>query len=141
MINVKKASIGREVTGIYVVRCPGHIKKHIGMVNVMAQKVQVTLVDDLDGGTAEETVYFSIDGINYEIDLSAKNAHSLRDSLARFVESGRRVTSQRRGGRTRVGGPNPAAIREWARSQGMSVSERGRISADLLAKYQAARSS
>ena len=111
------------------------------MVNVLAQKVQVTLVDDLDGGPAEESVYFSIDGINYEIDLSAKNAQSLREALARFVEAGRRVSSQRRAGRTRAGGPNPAAIREWARSQGIAVSERGRISADLLAKYQAARSS
>jgi len=105
----------------------------------MAQKVQVTLVDDLDGGSADETVLFSIDGINYEIDLSAENAKKLRDAMSRFAEAGRRVTATRRGTRARSGGPNPAAIREWARSQGIAVSERGRISAELLARYQAGR--
>ena len=106
----------------------------------MAQKVQVTLVDDLDGGPADETVYFSIDGNSYEIDLSADNATALRGALTRFVSAGRKVTGQRKAARTRSGGTNPAAVREWARSQGISVNERGRISADLLAKYQAARS-
>lgn len=107
----------------------------------MAQKVQVTLVDDLDGGSADETVSFSIDGVNYEIDLSANNAKQLREATARFVAAGRRVNAGRRatGSRGKSGGPNPAAVREWARSQGISVSERGRISADLQAKYQAAR--
>ncbi len=107
----------------------------------MAQKVQVTLVDDLDGGSADETISFSVDGINYEIDLSAENAKKLRDAVARYVEAGRRVSANRRGAgaRSRAGGPNPAAIREWARSQGMAVSERGRISADLMAQYQASR--
>ena len=107
----------------------------------MAQKVQVTLVDDLDGGSADETVSFSIDGINYEIDLSAENAKKLRSAIAHFSEAGRRVSATRRGAgtRSRSGGPNPSAIREWARSQGIAVSERGRISADLLAQYQASR--
>jgi hypothetical protein len=111
------------------------------MESVMAQKVQVTLVDDLDGSSAEETVQFSIDGISYEIDLSAKNAKALREAVARYAAAGRRVSTARRGGRARGAGPNPAAIREWARSQGIAVNERGRISADLLAQYQAARSS
>jgi hypothetical protein len=111
------------------------------MESDMAQKVQVTLVDDLDGSSAEETVQFSIDGVSYEIDLSARNAKALREALARYAAAGRRMSSARRTGRTRAAGPNPAAIREWARGQGIAVNDRGRISAELLAQYQAARSS
>ncbi len=107
----------------------------------MAQKVQVVLVDDLDGGTADETVTFSLDGVSYEIDLSHDNASALRDSFATYVGHARRVGGGRRASaraRSSSGGTNPAEIRDWAKSQGIEVSERGRISADLLAKFQAA---
>jgi hypothetical protein len=110
----------------------------------MAQKVQVVLVDDLDGGTADETVTFSLDGVSYEIDLSHDNAASLRDLLAPYVGHGRRVGGGRRSASSSrstgksTGGTNPAEIRDWAKSQGIAVNERGRISADLLAKFQAA---
>lgn len=109
----------------------------------MAQQVQVVLVDDLDGGSADETVTFSLDGVSYEIDLTHANAAALRDSLAPYVGHGRRVGSGRRVGtrapRGRSTGPgNPAAIREWAKSQGIAVNERGRISAELAATYNAA---
>ncbi len=108
----------------------------------MAQKVQVVLVDDLDGGTADETVTFALDGVSYEIDLSHDNAAALRDLFAPYVGHGRRVGGPRRAsgrgaGRAR-GGTNPAEVREWAKSQGIAVNERGRISAELLARYQAA---
>ena len=108
----------------------------------MAKRTQVILVDDLDGGTAEETVAFAVDGVSYEIDLSRKNASSMRDALATYVGSARRV-----GGRTRTrsaGGGSArrddrsAQIREWARSEGHKVSDRGRIPADLATKYDAA---
>jgi hypothetical protein len=110
----------------------------------MAQKVHVVLVDDLDGGTAEETVAFSLDGSDYEIDLSKKNAAKLRDSLAPWVGAARRTGSGRGGrrsgrGRSSRGSGDSAAIREWARSKGIAVSERGRISADVRAQYEAAR--
>lgn len=115
----------------------------------MAQKVTVTLVDDLDGGTAEETVEFSIDGVSYEIDLSSDNAVNLRDALAGFVAHARKAGS---GQRRRGGGGAPArrggssgraavdreqnqAIREWARKNGMNVSDRGRIPAEVLEAY------
>lgn len=104
----------------------------------MAKKVQYLLVDDLDGGQAEETVSFSLDGAAYEIDLSKKNAQALRDSLATYVASARRVGGRRgrgRGGRGRTGSET-AAIREWARSQGMKISDRGRIPADIIEKYE-----
>lgn len=112
----------------------------------MAQKVQVVLVDDLDGGSADETVTFALDGVAYEIDLSRDNAAALRDTLATYVGHARRLGSagaRRGGGRSRAraagtDGPSPAEVREWAKSNGIAVNERGRISADLQAKFQAA---
>jgi hypothetical protein len=111
----------------------------------MAQKVQVILVDDIEGGAADETVSFSLDGVSYELDLSKKNAAKLRDALAQYVASARRVggrgRGRGRGGRGRAGGTrgtDTSAIRQWARDQGLKVSDRGRVPADILAKYEAA---
>ena len=86
----------------------------------MAQQRSVTLIDDLDGGKAAETVTFGLDGANYEIDLSKKNATALRKAVADFVDHGRRVRAgsapaakaQRRPVPRQ--GPNPAAVRLWA---------------------------
>ncbi|MEI8055933.1 MAG: Lsr2 family protein [Actinomycetes bacterium] len=107
----------------------------------MAQKVQVVLVDDVDGGKAEETVAFSLDGVSYEIDLSSENAARLRDALANYVGNARRIGGSKRTsrGRGNKSGLNPADVRAWAKTQGITVSERGRISAELQAQYQAAR--
>lgn len=109
----------------------------------MAQKVQVILVDDLDGGSADETVTFALDGVSYEIDLSTENAAALRDSLTTWVGHARKVGRSsaarpvRRAGRS--GGSSEAnSIREWARANGIAVSERGRISAETKAAYEAA---
>lgn len=113
----------------------------------MAQKIQVLLVDDLDGGTADETVSFGLDGTSYEIDLSADNAQKLRDALSLYVgharRSGRgggRPAGGARGGRAsaRVDREQTQAIREWARSNGHKVSERGRIPAAVLEAYNSA---
>jgi hypothetical protein len=104
--------------------------------------VQVVLVDDLDGGTADETVTFSLDGVSYEIDLTHDNAAHLRDALAPYVGHGRRVGGPRRsagrGAARAHSGTDPAEIREWAKGQGIAVNERGRISAELRATYDAA---
>lgn len=105
----------------------------------MAQKVQVILLDDMDGGQADETVSFSLDGVAYEIDLSKKNAAAFRDVLAPYVGSARKATSRRGRGRTgRSGRTDTTAVREWARSQGLKVSDRGRIPTDILEQYEAA---
>lgn len=113
----------------------------------MAQKVQVLLVDDLDGGTAVETIAFSLDGAGYEIDLTAKNAAKLRDAFAPFVGAARRSGGRAasRGARRAprkaaavAGGNRTADVRAWARANKIKVSERGRISADVVAKYDAA---
>jgi hypothetical protein len=114
----------------------------------MAQKVVVSLVDDLDGGQADETIEFGLDGKNYELDLSSKNAEKLRSAISQFVSVARRPTGRRRSGR---GGASSAvapstgrasvdreqnqAIREWARKQGLKVSDRGRIPAEVLDAY------
>lgn len=106
----------------------------------MAQKVQVLLLDDLDGGTADETVNFALDGSSYEIDLSKENASKFRDALAPYVSAARRARRGRRSqGAPRGGGRgDTSAIREWARGKGLKVSDRGRIPADIMAKYDAA---
>ncbi|BDO43475.1 MAG: hypothetical protein BGO38_00335 [Cellulomonas sp. 73-145] len=110
----------------------------------MAQKVQVLLVDDLDGGTADETVTFGLDGVSYEIDLTTENAAKLRDALAQWTGHARKVSG--RGGaaktsaapRGRASRGDAQAIRDWAKANGHHVSERGRISAEVRAAYEAA---
>ena len=107
----------------------------------MAQKVTVQLVDDIDGGPAEETVSFSLDGTAYEIDLSAANAAGLRDALAHYVGHARKAGSRGAGARGRRagrrGGRTPE-IREWARANGFPVNERGRIAAHIVEAYDKA---
>jgi hypothetical protein len=108
----------------------------------MAQKVQVVLEDDLDGGSADETVVFGLDGTTYEIDLNKKNAAKLRDALAQWVAAGRRTSGSRGGARRGRGRPSRASqagdVRTWARANGYQVSERGRIAAEIQAAYNAA---
>jgi hypothetical protein len=109
----------------------------------VAQKVQVILVDDLDGGAADETVVFGFDGVNYEIDLNTAHAVEFREAVASWIGHARKV-SNRGAPRTprraaRGSGPSEATlVREWARKNGHDVSDRGRIPADLKAKYDAA---
>ena len=110
----------------------------------MAKQIIHKLVDDLDGGDAEETVKFALDGIQYEIDLSEKNAAKLRDVFAPYVGAGSRVArggvvvggraARGRGGATADREQNKA-IREWAVQQGMKISERGRIPSNVLEAY------
>ncbi|WP_235736933.1 histone-like nucleoid-structuring protein Lsr2 [Nocardioides alcanivorans] len=108
----------------------------------MAQKVNIILVDDIDGSDADETVTFALDGVNYEIDLTAGNAEKLREALAPYVGHARRVsgrrTTGRRSGGAAASGPSPSDIRDWARSNGYEVSERGRVSAEIRQAYDAA---
>ena len=107
----------------------------------MAKRTQTILVDDLDGGTAEETVEFSVDGVSYVIDLSRDNASAMRDVLATYVGAAQRVGGRSRSRASSTSGrrdDRSAQIREWARSQGHKVSDRGRIPADLASKYDAA---
>jgi len=111
----------------------------------MAQKVNIILVDDLDGGSADENVKFGLDGVNYEIDLSAANAAELRSSLERFVHAARKASgggraAQRAKAPTGGRSHDSAQIRQWARDNGYTVNSRGRIQAEIQEAYQKANS-
>ena len=105
----------------------------------MAQKITVALEDDLDGGPADQTVRFGLDGAEYEIDLSTRNAAAFREKLAPFTERARKAG---RGPHSRPvhsasGRERSGDIRAWARNQGIAVSDRGRIPASVIEQYQA----
>jgi hypothetical protein len=112
----------------------------------MAQRVNVVLVDDLDGSDAVETVSFALDGVDYEIDLNEKHASELRNALSLYVGHGRRTGGRRRtssagskrSASSAAGGPSAAEIRAWARENGYEVPERGRVSAEVREAYAAA---
>jgi hypothetical protein len=106
----------------------------------MAQKITVALEDDLDGGSADETVRFGFGGAEYEIDLSKKNARAFRKQLAPFIEHARRAGrgQRRRPGRTASSRERSGGIRAWAKEQGIAVSARGRIPASVVEQYEAA---
>ncbi|MDJ1131988.1 histone-like nucleoid-structuring protein Lsr2 [Streptomyces iconiensis] len=110
----------------------------------MAQKVQVLLVDDLDGGEADETVTFALDGKTYEIDLTTANADKLRGALEPYLKSGRRTggrSARGKGGRAASGGgssQDTAKIRAWAKEQGYEVNDRGRVPASIREAYEKA---
>lgn len=113
----------------------------------VARREVVVLEDDLEGGSADETVKFALDGVQYEIDLTAKNAARLRESFSDFIAHGRRVG---RGGVV-VGGRAAArargsaaadreqnkAIRAWAKRKGRNISDRGRIPQEIVDEYNA----
>jgi hypothetical protein len=119
----------------------------------VATQTTITLIDDIDGSEAVETVEFALDGASYEIDLSEKNAKKLRDAVASYVAHGRHVDAhgrqegpssgggRRRGGRTasvRNSREQLQAIRDWARRNGHQVSDRGRIAASVVDAFEAA---
>ena len=115
----------------------------------MAQKIQTLFIDDIDGSEAEGTVRFALDGAECEIDLNAKHADELRKALSRYVEAARRsgggggaTRRPARGGggsrRSAASGLNTNEVREWAKSQGYEVKDRGRVPAELVVRFKAA---
>ncbi len=103
----------------------------------MAQRVQVILIDDVDGGHADETVSFALDGVSYEIDLATARAEELRASLEPWVTQARRVGTRSTRGSRPGRSPEVAMIRAWAKSNGLAVNERGRIPAEVRQAYAA----
>jgi len=107
----------------------------------VAQKVQVVLTDDLDGGEADESVQFALDGVSYEIDLSEANAEALREALAPYLAASRRIggrASRRATSRPASERTDLSDLRAWARENGYQVSDRGRVSGEVRAAYEAA---
>lgn len=107
----------------------------------MATRTVIELIDDLDGSEASQTVRFALDGPEYEIDLSEQNAESLRGTLQRFVDTGRRTsgTTRRQASPSTASSADTKAVRRWAAENGINVKTRGRISEDVVRQYQAAR--
>lgn len=110
----------------------------------MAQTTRVLLTDDLDGSEATETITFALDGVTYEIDLNGPHADQLRESVSAYVTSARKLSNRRTPTTRRVAAkptgdrPDTQQIRDWAKAQGIEVSERGRLSNDLLVRFQEA---
>lgn len=102
----------------------------------MAHKIINELVDDLDGSVAAETVRFGLDGVQYEIDLSADNASQMRDWLASYTSHGRRVSARAK----RVAKRNGPAVRVWAQDQGIAISSQGRVPTTIQGAYDRAHS-
>ena len=107
----------------------------------MAQETIVRLLDDIDGKPADETVTFSLDGVTYEIDLRTKNADKLRKVFAPYVEKARKGGARRVGrtatrGRTTHNRERAADIRGWAKQQGITINDRGRIPAEIVQAYE-----
>jgi hypothetical protein len=111
----------------------------------MAQKVLVEMLDDIDGNPAAHTVPFALDGVTYEIDLSDENAAALRDELARYIAAARRTGGRKV--RVATGQSTTSStdrernqqIRAWANANGYEVSERGRLSSEVIAAYESAQ--
>lgn len=108
----------------------------------MAQRITVALEDDLDGGPADETVRFGIGGSDYEIELNTKNASTFREQVAPFIGHARSAgrPQPRRAVRTALNRQRSAEIRTWAKEQGIAISERGRLPASVVERYEAATS-
>jgi Lsr2 len=109
----------------------------------MAQKVKTLFVDDLDGSDAEGTVRFGLDGTQYEIDLNTVHAGELRSILGPYAKAGRKVAgAARRTARNRgmaaANGFSTNEIRDWAKTNGVEIKDRGRVPADVIAKFRAA---
>jgi hypothetical protein len=113
----------------------------------MAQRVQIILEDDYDGGEADETVSFALDGVEYEIDLSSENAEKLRNEFAAWIGHARKTGGRRRrtGGTSTKsadssgGSGSTSEIRAWALANGLEVSSRGRVSSEVREAYERAQ--
>lgn len=143
---IKSASLGSELRGDVESLSRTPPTRLVRLDRPMVKKVLtiVELTDDLDGGKADQTVLFTWQGVNYEIDLSKKNAAALQKALKPYLDAARKVKS--RGANRASGGSRSGArrsdladVREWARANGHTVSDRGRIPASVLDAYDDAR--
>lgn len=116
------------------------IAEAASIISIMATTVSVLVSDDLDGSPDAQTVQFGLDGVSYEIDLAEKNRTKLDKAMAPYIDAARRVGRRpaRTGTRSSAARGDRAAVRTWAKEHGLAVSERGRISTDVMRQYEAA---
>lgn len=108
----------------------------------MAQQIKTLLIDDIDGSEASETVKFSYQGVDYEIDLSERHGKALDESFQEWIEHARRIGGRRSSSKSSAkSGPDTAAIRAWARENGYEVNDRGRVAAHIIDAYRKAKKS
>jgi hypothetical protein len=113
------------------------------MMCIMAKQTTVTITDDIDGSGSAKEFSFSLNGRTWVIDLNAKNRAALEKALKPYIAkateqrgSGRRGKAIRKSSRSKS--RDLGAVREWARANGHSVSDRGRISTDIQQAFDAA---
>jgi len=114
----------------------------------MARNVKVELLDDIDGEPATQTVTFSLDGIEYEIDLSDENAEALHEELATYIQAARRTGGRKRRNTATGTASTPSSstdrehskkVRAWAKAEGYDISDRGRLSTEIIDLYERAQ--
>jgi hypothetical protein len=105
----------------------------------MAKETIIQIIDDIDGSKGAEEVSFAYQGVDYVIDLSKKNKNALERVLKPYIDAGTKKTrSGGRGAAKRSSGRSDlASVREWAKGQGIEVSDRGRVSQSILSRYDA----
>ena len=108
----------------------------------MAQKLETLFIDDIDGGEAEGTVRFALDGHEFEIDLNRQHSTELRSALDKYISHARKVGGAARRpaarGSRRPASVDTAAVRAWAREHGLDIKDRGRVPADVVEQYRTA---
>jgi hypothetical protein len=123
-------------------RIGGDVQDLVSRGVTLARLLMTHLVDDIDGDSATETVAFSYRGADYEIDLSGKSAAALDEALAPYLANARRVRTKpaapRRPAAKSSVPAGPRAVRSWAKNHGIEVSDRGRIGAAVMRRYQEA---
>ena len=112
----------------------------------MAQKIETLFIDDIDGGAAEGTVRFGLDGTDYEIDLSTAHGSELRKTLETYIAHARKAGGTTRravrgGGRRSASAIDTVKVRGWAKEQGIDIKDRGRVPANIVEQYRAATGS
>ncbi len=114
----------------------------------MAQRVLVLLEDDIDNSEATQTVRFGVDGVDHEIDLNDHHAAQLRDAFATWVAAARKLSTTRpahgsnsknRASATPIDPEQSTAMRDWGRSAGYTLSDRGRVPQTVQDAYHQAR--
>ena len=112
----------------------------------MAQRTQIVLIDDVDGNEIEDgdgqSIAFSFSGVDYTIDLSKSNADKFEKAIGPYLEKAQRVGGRKSRGSSAPTSTSPSvdtkAVRKWAESNGVQVSSRGRIPANVIEKFHAA---